>query len=356
MIEDRPRLALPTATGFAAKEVIAALRKREIAVSPLLHRAGLSAHDLTRPAADDPIGHLHRISAGGQAKLLDYAAEAVGDTAFGLHLAEETDPRDAGIAFYAASAANNVGETLVLYARYLRIVNDGVRLKLTPRRDSVAVEVEFVDLPRHIARQNVEFGIAAMVKGLREAAGQNICPAQVAFAHKRTSDLSEFKRFFGCPVVFDASSDLFEFSNEALATPLVTRDPKLLKALKPFCDMAAKERHTAAGTLRAAVENELEKLLPQGEVRKEITAKRLGLSTRTLSRRLVEEGATYEEVVNALRRSLTLQYIREPGLSLSQIAWLLGFEGPASFSHAFRRWTGRSPSAARADRRSAAQR
>jgi AraC-like DNA-binding protein len=68
---------------------------------------------------------------------------------------------------------------------------------------------------------------------------------------------------------------------------------------------------------------------------------------RTLSRRLADEGVTYEEVVDQLRRSLALQYLKEPGLTLSQIAWLLGYEGSTSFNHAFARWTGQSPSAAR---------
>jgi AraC-like DNA-binding protein len=71
------------------------------------------------------------------------------------------------------------------------------------------------------------------------------------------------------------------------------------------------------------------------------------MSERTLSRRLAEETTTYEELVDQLRRSLALQYIRAPSISVSQIAWLLGYEGSTSFSHAFARWTGRSPSAVR---------
>ncbi len=71
------------------------------------------------------------------------------------------------------------------------------------------------------------------------------------------------------------------------------------------------------------------------------------MSARTLSRRLDVEGTTYEDVVDELRRSLALQYLKDPGMSLSQIAWLLGYEGSTSFSHAFKRWTGHSPSVAR---------
>jgi AraC-like DNA-binding protein len=123
-----------------------------------------------------------------------------------------------------------------------------------------------------------------------------------------------------------------------------------LKALLPFCDLAAKERRTGTGTLRAAVENEVEKLLPHGKANKHCIAQALALSSRTLSRRLADEGTTYEEVVDQLRRSLALQYLKEPGISLAQITWLLGYEGSTSFNHAFRRWTGRPPSAARSEK------
>jgi AraC-like DNA-binding protein len=344
--EEATRQVLPTATGFAAKEAIAVLRKHHVEIAPLLRRAGLSERDLALGENDaNPTNH--RISAVAQVKFLDYAAEAMNDSAFGLHLGEQTDPRDAGIYFYVVPAAKDIDEALALYARYFRIVNEAVRLKLARKPSGVAVEVDFIGSPRHLARQTAEFGMAALLKGLRVIAGRNFHPTQVSFVHTRSSGAWEFERFYRCPVEFGASSDLFEFSNEVLAIPLLFGDPKLLKALEPFCDMAAKERKTAAGTLRAAVENEVEKLLPHGKAKKETVAKAVALSMRTFSRRLAEEGATYEEVVDQLRRSLALQYLKEPSMSVSQIAWLLGYEGSTSFNHAFRRWTGRSPSAAR---------
>jgi AraC-like DNA-binding protein len=344
--EPTTQQVLPTAMGFAAKQAVVALRNRHVEIAPLLRRAGLSEHDFALAENDDnPTSH--RLSAVAQVKFLDYAAEAMNDSAFGLHLIEHTDPRDAGIYFYVASAAKDINEALGLYARYFRIVNEAVRLKLTRKPNGVALQVEFIGLPRHLARQTAEFGMAALLKGLRVIAGQNIHPTQVSFAHMRSSGGREFERFYGCPVEFGASSDLFEFSNDAVAIPLLTADPKLLKALEPFCEMAAKERHTAAGTLRATVENEIEKWLPHSKAQKGTIAKAVALSTRTLSRKLADEGTTYEEVVDQLRRSLALQYVQEPSMSHSQIAWLLGYEGSSSFNHAFRRWTGRSPSAAR---------
>jgi AraC-like DNA-binding protein len=160
--------------------------------------------------------------------------------------------------------------------------------------------------------------VAVILRGLRELAGRDIRPIRAAFAHARNADLPEFTRFFGCPVEFGravdegVASDLLEFSADAVAAPLLTADPKLLKALEPFCDMAAKERRTASDTLRAAVEKEAEKLLPHGKAQKQIVARALGMSTRTLARRLGVEGTTYEDVIDELRRSLALQYLKDP--------------------------------------------
>jgi len=256
--------------------------------------------------------------------------------------------------FYVASAAINLGQALALYERYFRIVNEAVRLKLTRAREGVVVEFNFPGLSRHSAQQNAEFGISVILMALREAAGRKIHPTRATFTHARNSYLGAFERFYGCPVEFAASSDQLTLSNETLALPLFTGDPYLLETLRPFCDEAAKERNTAKGTLRATVEDELQRTLPHGKARRDLVAKKLAMSARTLSRRLANEGTSYEEVVDQLRRSLALQYIKDQGISFSQIAWLLGYEGSTSFNHAFVRWTGRSPSAARDEKQLAA--
>jgi Arabinose-binding domain of AraC transcription regulator, N-term len=192
MTRDGTGQLLPTVTGFAAKQAIAALRKHNIATAPLLHRVGLSERDFARAAGNNP--PIHRVSAVAQGKFLDYAAAAIDDSAFGLHLAEQTDPRDAGILFYVASGAQNLGEALTLFARYFRIVNEAVRLKLTRTLEGAVVEVDFVGLPRHSVWQNAEFGIAVILKALREVAGRNIRPTRVEFAHARNSDLRDRAR------------------------------------------------------------------------------------------------------------------------------------------------------------------
>ena len=342
MGEETSRLALLSATGFAARQAIAVLRKRNVLVASLLERAGILESDIE--------DRQRRISAMAQGKLHEYAAEALGDNEFGLHLAEQANPREAGLLYYVASAAEHIGDALALTARYCRIGDETMRLKLKPSSEGTIVEIKFVDVPRQFAWQDTEFTIAATIKSLRKMAGNEFRPSRVAFTLARNSQLPEFERFFGCPVEFSSSADQFSLSNETLMIPLVTEDRHLLDTLRPICEEAAKERNTAHGTLRSLVENEVHKLLHHGKANKQRVARALGLREQILSQRLAEENTSFNQVVDRLRHSLALQYVKQPSLSAAQIAWLLGYEGPTSFNNAFARWTGRSASEARSEK------
>ena len=273
MKEETSQRGLPTTTGFAAREAIAMLRKRNIAIAPLLLRAGLSEHGLAL-AADESDCLAKRVSAVGQCRFLEYAAEAMDESAFGLHLAKQIDPRDVGLYFYASSAARDLGEALTLFSRYCRIVNEA--FCLTQRSADSAIVFEYVGLPRYAARHNMEYVVAAIAAALRTMSGRKLAPAKVAFAHNRNSDVREFERFFGCPVEFGAPNTVFQISSDALRLPLITADPKLLRVLQPYCDAAAKERNVKPGTLRSAVEAEVEKLLPHGRAKAENVAEAYG--------------------------------------------------------------------------------
>jgi AraC-like DNA-binding protein len=130
---------------------------------------------------------------------------------------------------------------------------------------------------------------------------------------------------------------------------VVVKTGREIRICRRRCGLSVTRRHkraTPPGSIRASVENEA-RLLPHGRAQAETVAKALAVSPRTLSRRLSDEGTTFAEVIEQLRRSLATQYLSEPGFTLTQIGWLSGYEGPTSFNRAFKRWTDRPPSAAR---------
>ena len=104
-----------------------------------------------------------------------------------------------------------------------------------------------------------------------------------------------------------------------------------------------RDREKVLRSVRRDAEIKLEALLPTGNIGMDRIARELGFSRQTLYRRLKEEGTTFERVLDALRRRLALLYIDREGLGVKQTAYRLGFSEPASFSRAFKRWTGRSP-------------
>ena len=178
MTEEMRSRVLLTATGFAAREA-----GRFANATSRLHRCcfelvcqnthlGGRVRATASPNACRPFG---------QCKFVDYAAEAMDDSAFGLHLAGQIDPRDVGMYFYAGSAARDLGEALALFSRYCRIVNEAFRL--TQRSADTAIEFEFVGLPRYAARHNMEDVVAPIRMALRTTSGHNMSPTRIAFAH-----------------------------------------------------------------------------------------------------------------------------------------------------------------------------
>ena len=290
------------------------------------------------------------VPAEAEARLIELAARTANDRAFGVSMAEGVNPRDAGVLYYLLNAAATLRQALTLQSRYVHIGNAAIRttVAFSPAGDAT-VEFNYLGLRRRELAHVAEYHLAVTVRILREISGRPISPKSVSFAHQRSFAIREIERFFGCPVQFGAPWDRLHFSKETLETGVVYADDRLLEILLKYCDREAASRGDATASFRIAVENEVQKLLPSGEARIDAIANAVGVSSRSLARRLAEEGTTFSEVLDDIRRALSLQYLAEPKLSVDQITSLLGYGDAGSFSHAFRRWTGTSPSQARGD-------
>ena len=207
-------------------------------------------------------------------------------------------------------------------------MSEGVRLKVERAPDGLVVETIYSGISRHRSRQVIEFGLTIILKALREITGRNVRPERVACVNARNSDLREFERFFGCAVEFGARSDVVVYSHETADLPLATHDPHLLGDAEAFLRGGRQGAQHPRRHDSRLVENEIQRLLPHGQARSDKVARALGLSVRTLSRRLAEEETSFAEVVDQLRRSLALQYIetrrspsrRSPGCSAMRAA------------------------------------
>ena len=135
-------------------------------------------------------------------------------------------------------------------------------------------------------------------------------------------------------------------SRSVMELGVVSEDSQLLQILEAHAEDLLSKRHAVAG-LPAIVESQLIGVLPSGNAQAALIAKQLGMSVRSLRRHLAQEGASFGEILDGLRKRLALHYLADAHVSLKQIAWLLGYSDLGAFNHAFKRWTGSSPGRAR---------
>jgi AraC-like DNA-binding protein len=325
-----------TADAVATRLAIKELKRAKIDPRPLLAKAGISLLKLD----EEP----KRVRAESQILFLEIAADALGDSALGLHLAQHFDLRVCGILYYVLAASPNLGEAIRNLVRYLAVSNESMPLIISEAAKHTVLAVNY-KIPRHTDRLFVEYAFAVLLRAFRELTGRNISPKLVTFIHARNTDKTEFDCFYGGAVRFKATADTIVLPAELLSAPILASDKYLLQILKNACEEVLGKRSNISSTLRATVENEIVQLLTHGKAQVEKVASRLGMSSRTLARRLSEEGTSYAAILDDLRRDLSARYLEDPALSLSQIAWLLGYSMVSSLNHAFRRWTGSSPKA-----------
>jgi AraC-like DNA-binding protein len=151
-------------------------------------------------------------------------------------------------------------------------------------------------------------------------------------------------RFVGTAVEFGAPTDEFVLNANARELAFVHADPYLNNLLLKYCEAALVDRRGNESQWRIRVENAISSLLPHGRVVVNDVARSLGMSKRTLARKLADEDLNFTEILQQLRRDLAVRYLEDRKLHISKIAWLLGFNEVGAFTHAYKRWTGKTPS------------
>jgi AraC-like DNA-binding protein len=332
---DAKRLgALPNANGTLTRLAYAHAKASGMDPRALLKKANLTLQQINNASA--------KIRVRDQIRFLNLVAAALQDDHLGFHLAQPLDLRELGFLYYVSASSEIMGGALQRLSRYSSIANEGVSLKYLVGRH-IGISFQYVGVSRHLDRHQIEFFMALLVRLCRQLTGIRLVPARVRLAHRRDDGYTEFTKFFGGNVEFGAPVDEVTFAPAIKDMSIVSADHYLNKLLITYCEEALGHRLTKRGSFRSSVENAIVPLLPHGRAKLDTIAGRLGVSERTLARRLTVERLTFSAVLEGLKRNLAERYLSDEGLSISQVAWLLGYQEASSLTHAFKRWTGKTP-------------
>ncbi|MFN0253857.1 MAG: helix-turn-helix domain-containing protein, partial [Kofleriaceae bacterium] len=190
------------------------------------------------------------------------------------------------------------------------------------------------------------YSLAAMVTRARACAGAAWAPDAVEVTFRAPPDLAELRRVFRCELRFGRAAPRLVCSRATWDAPVTDADPALLAVLEDHAQRLLRElppTEDFVSRVRRVISHEL----GGGEPSTAHIARSLGTSERTLQRRLSEAGQTFANLLDETRAATAKAHLRDPAMSLSSIAFLLGFADQSAFTRAFRRWTGATPSAFR---------
>src|SRR5215813_11033706 len=326
--------SIPMAGGGLSRLAIARLKSAGVEVAPLLKRAGLTPELIAEPE--------ERLSVRSQIALLDEAAIALKDDCIDFTLARDFDPREIGLLYYVMASSQTLGDALKRIARYSKVTNEALAFGYQ-EGNRLILSLSYSGVPRHSDRHQMEFCMFGVLRVCRMLTGRNLVPQHFWISHHRSGANSEMARFVGTKVEFGADKDEFALNLDARELPLIHSDTYLNDLLLKYCEAALANRRNDMSQLRTRVENAISSVLPHGKVLVEDVARGLGMSERTLARKLSDEGLNFTDILQQLRRDLAVRYLDDRKLHVSKIAWLLGFHEVSAFTHAFKRWTGKTP-------------
>ena len=305
--------------------------------APLFVRAGLDPAKLRDANARYRDSHMYR--------LWQIALEVTADPYLGLKVAECWHPSAAHALGYAWLASATLHDAFERVVRYFRLITDKERLILEESTEEFRLVLENPVADYPTADEDTDAYFATLIVMCRMSYGDSFVARRITMRRPPLPDPGPFNDFFRSPLQYSGNENTVYFGKEELLTPLPTANAEVARASDGIVQsyLARFDRSSVAMLVRT----KLTEQLSSGHASQDSIARSLHMSLRSLQRKLNNEGTSYKELVDETRRELAAHYMAESHLTINEITYLLGFSEPSNFSRAFKRWTGKSPSAYR---------
>ena len=312
--------------------VLAAGERAGVPRERLLAQAGMAPAELARERW--PIDHITR--------LWRAAVHCTQDAGFGLKAGALVGPGSFNVVSYLLQSAPSLRAAIGVVQQYQRLISDGGRFQVIAGAQAGWVVYHPRQGALAFSPHQIEAVLAAVVAFSRWVTGQPVRPLQVQFSQPRVGPLAGYREAFGCPVAFEQAFSGVLLDNALLDVPLPQADAQLARLHHQYAAQRLAVLHEG-GALAQELRAWIAAALPGRVPTRAEAAQALGLSERTLARRMRAQQLSFSALLDAVRREAALQAVAQPGRALADIGQALGFAEPAVFWRAFKRWTGCTP-------------
>lgn len=278
--------------------------------------------------------------------VLEKAVLQTGNSRLGLHLGNYLSLSAAGLIVQIVQNSATVEEGLNYVIQFANLGCSALPFSLEKRENLAVIKVA----PSPVWLQQSPIAVEQTLDGyfvftLREFQSlthRKFRPNAVNFTRPRPDRFKEFEKIFNCPVHFNQTENSIVFDAVILKEKVITNDYNLLQVLVKHAEQKLLEiesQKTYSDQVRQSIINLIKPQFPTLEQ----VADNLNVSTRTLQRKLKEENQTFKSLLNDLKKQWAFDYLKNPSLSVKEIAYLLDYSEPSAFVRSFKKWTGQSP-------------
>jgi AraC-like DNA-binding protein len=286
-----------------------------------------------------------RISAKRFLPVWDKAIQLTGDRNFGLHFGKELANNYPGGNILISMMVNSptIGDALNIFCRYHNLMEDAIQPEIKVEGDFAFLSWKFMIPGVKIPRQNAESLLCAAMYILRYISENRLTPVAVRFGHSRPRDILEHKEIFNSPLQFDQAENELVLDRAVLDGPIFLASRELFDTLEQLAGNRLNKIYASDSWSKKVIQT-IGALLSSGEKSDiDTVAVNLAVSVRSLQNKLKDEKTTFTQILDQIRKQAALDYLKQPDITICDIAFLLGFSEQSAFNHAFKRWTGSTP-------------
>lgn len=261
---------------------------------------------------------------------------------FSVRVGQQMEMDDYGVLGLSWKTCSKAGEIYERCERYFHLLSNTYVFKV--EKEGVFSKIYLFRSPyrRGVALSN-EATFSASVVVLKAMTELDIMPVSISFQHEPPDSLKSHQTAFQCPVLFQQSHNFMVYKADDLETRTAKADISINKFLVERVEEATRGIEISAIKIASDVEHLIKDALPSGIPSVHHIGKHIGMSSRTLTRRLAENGVTFRDLVKQTQEKISKDLLKNSEYSVSEIAFQIGFSEQSAFSRAFKRWTGQSP-------------
>ncbi|WP_407647844.1 AraC-like transcriptional regulator QhpR [Acinetobacter rathckeae] len=274
-------------------------------------------------------------------QVLEQAATLSGCDNFGLYYGQQFKPKALGLIGYIALCSPTLEHALKNMTSHFHLHQKDTLTRLVKQPDHWRLDYQVQHGAILSRRQDAELTMGMFINVIRSVLGQHYAPRAIHFEHTRPADCQEHSRLFNAPVYFDQPYNSILISKTDTHICMPESDPILLTVIQDtlrLLNSQPSQQH-----LTDQVRSFIHLSLSQGEPQLERTAHELNMSSTCLTRKLKSYGTTFSALVDHVRSEVAEHYMKQNHMSISEMAFLLGYSEVSAFSRAFKRWFGITP-------------